>query len=179
MNHILKTFPLIASALLLAACGGGGGGSSAPAATTKTATVAFNVVSTAQLPVPVQGVVLAAFLPVGTSVATDPGTNVISAAALATGSGITSPNRIVFGSYSAAIRKVKITVATTEDTFRGGEFAKLTVSFPSTVTLASADFITLNSPSFPLFDSAGFDAVAHSTVDLTSKLNASLGVTFN
>jgi hypothetical protein len=181
MNQILKA--IIPSALLLSltACGGGGGGTSAnqtPPSTSKTATISFSVISTARLTAPVQGVQISALLPAGVTVATDAGSTTLSSAALATGNGITSANRQVYGTYSAAIRKVKITVVTTEDTFRGGEFAKLTVSYPATTTLTTTDFTSANAPLFPFFEAGGY-VLGSGSVDLTGKLRASLGVVFN
>ncbi len=177
MNHIQKILSLLSLALILTACGGGGGGGSTPA-TSKTATLSFSVISTAQLSAPVQGVQLSAWLPVGVTVATNAGSSTLSSTVLAAGSGITSANRQVYGSYSAAIRKVKITVVTTEETFRGGEFAKLTVSYPVATTLTTNNFTSLNAPSFPFFEAGGY-VVGSGNVDLTNKLRASLGVVLN
>lgn len=171
MNHIQRLLAASAGTLLLAACGGGGGGSTPPV-TTKTATIAFNVVSTAKLPAPVQGVQLTATLPAGTTVATDAGTKAISTSALVAGSGITSANKQVFGNYSGG--KVTITVVTPEDTFRGGELAKLTLSYQSTTTLAAGDFAAPT-----LSQAFGHDTTTSSDMDLLGKLQAALGVTFN
>lgn len=179
MNHVLKAIIPLSLFLILTACGGGGGTTpSPPPPIPKTATISFSVISTARLTAPVQGVQLSAYLPVGVTVATNVGSTTLSSAALTVGSGITGANRQVYGSYSAPIRKVKITVATTEDTFRGGEFAKLTVSYPATITLTVTDFSSLNAPSFPFFEAGGY-VVGSGSVDLTGKLRASLGVVFN
>lgn len=169
MNHIQKLLALFAGTLFLAACGGGGGGTPV---TTKTATVAFNVISTAKLPAPVQGVTLTATLPTGTTVATDAGSKSISSSALLVGSGITSTNKQVFGSYSAG--KVTITVVNPDDSFRGGELAKLTLSYQSTTTLTAGDFAA---PALSM--ATGHDTTTHSDMDLIGKLRAALGVTFN
>jgi len=190
MNHIEKTLALSALTLLLAACGGGGGGGGGTTAggggggggtttTTKSATIAFNIISTAKLPAPIQGVTLVARLPAGTTVATDAGSNTISSTALVSGSGISDPSKLVYGTYSAAANKVKIGIITTTTTFRGGELAKLTVTYPSIIAFTATDFSALNTPSFPLFQAAGDDTVTHSVFDLSSKLQTSLGITFN
>ena len=143
--------------------------------TTKTATVAFSVSSLAPLTVPVQALTVTAILPAGVTVATNAGTTDISAAALAFGSAITAPNsKLVSGIFDAYTRKVTITVTTMGDTFLGGEFAKLTVSFQSPPILTAADFGAAT-----LFEATGYDLVNQSTVVLTSNLQAALGVTFN
>jgi len=187
MNRHAKKFALFVVTLFLAACGGGGGSSSGGSGgggggpvTTRTATVAFSVVSTAKLPAAIQGVTLIAALPPATTVSTDPGRNTITASTLSVGSGITDPNLLLYGTYSAAANKVRIgIVAASNSTFRGGEFARLSVSYPSTTTLTLSDFTNANTPAFPLFQAAGFDAVVHSIFDMTGQLKASQGVTFN
>jgi hypothetical protein len=178
-----KAITLLSLTVTLTACGGGGSSSNyssyqsqQPAG--KTATVSFIIVSTARLGASVQGVQLSAYLPVGVAVATEAGSTAVSSTALTSGSGITSPTRQVIGSYSADVRKVKIIVATTEDTFRGGEFAKVKVSYPAASILTADDFVLANSPSFPSFEAAGY-VVGSGSIDLTSKLKVSLGVSFD
>lgn len=142
--------------------------------TTKTATLAFSVSSAAALTTPVQGVTITAILPAGTSVATNTASTVISNSALSAGSAFSGQNLQLSGTFAADTGKVSITVATTADTFQGGEIAKLAVHFPSTATLAAADFAAPT-----LVQAAGFNLATHSTVDLTGQLQAALGVTFN
>lgn len=190
MNRLHKLMTMCAVTTLLAACGGGGGGSSAGGGgdgggggggggTTKTVTVAFSVVSTATLPAPVEGIVLVAKLPAGTNVATKAGSHELDVpATLAVGSGISSTNMLVYGTYSAAANKVKIGLVSLNSSFRGGEFARLTVSYPSTSTLTASDFTAANTPAFPLFQVAGSDS-PNNAFDMSDKMAASLGVTFN
>lgn len=180
MNNIQKVVASLSLTLSLAACSGGGGTAinETPQPASKTATISFSIISTARLTAPVQGVQLSAYLPVGVNVVTDPGTTILSSGTLTFGSGLTSANRQVYGSYSAPIRKVKIIVVTTEETFRSGEFAKLTVSYPETTILSANDFTSINTPSFPSFEAGGY-VVGSGSVDLTTKLRASLGVVFN
>lgn len=128
MRQIQKTPAVFALVFTLSACGGGGGAttqSNNQQCTIKTATISFNVFSTSRLAAPVQGVQLSAYLPDGVTVSTVASSTILSSASLTAGSGIISANRQVYGSYSAPIHKVKISVVTTEDTFRIGEFAKL------------------------------------------------------
>lgn len=177
MKSMKKALTILAISLL-SACGGSGGGSSdgsnngGGGTTTKTATVAFNIVSTATLPAPVQAVSLVAVLPAGTTVATNTGTTEISSTALAVGSGFPSP--VVLGTYSAAVNKVKLAVLSPNSTARGGEVARLTVSYPSTTTLTAGQFAAPTVTS-----SAGADPGSNSILDLTGKLRAFLGITFN
>jgi len=181
MNHIQKMISLLAVAVMMTACGGGGGGGSAAGGgtTTKTATVAFNLVSTAKLPGVVQGITLIALLPAGTTVTTDAGKNTISASALTAGSGLNDPSPVVYGTYSAAANKVKIGILAPNSTSRGGEYARLTVSYLSTTTLAANNFTDANLPAFPLFQVAGYDVSTSSVLDLTTKMKTTLGITFN
>lgn len=137
--------------------------------TTKSATLALGVTSPVPLTVPVQGVTLSEILPVGATVATLTGSNVINSAAL-----VASPNMQVTGTFTAETRKVQISVVMTTDTFIGGEIARLTVRFPSTAPLAAGDF---TAPT--LIQAVGFDQVSHSTVDLTGEVQPTQGVTLN
>ena len=190
MRHLKNKLPLLALALLLTACGGGGGGAPSSAnnpgtggggnggggggggATTKTATVAFNLISTATLPAPIQAVSLVAVLPAGTSVATNTGSNEISSSALTVGGGFPSP--VILGTYSAAVNKVKLAVLSPGGTARGGEVARLTVTYPSTTTLTAGQFADPT-----ITSSAGADSGSNSILDLTTKVRAFLGITFN
>ena len=136
---------------------------------TKTATVAFSATNTAALPVPVQGLSLTTTLPVGATVDTVVGSNAITSTAL-TAAG---PNMQVTGTFTADTRKVQIIVVMTTDTFTGGKLADLTVDFPSASTPAASAFAV------QLLQAGGFDATTHSNIDLTGKMQAALGVTFN
>lgn len=142
--------------------------------TTKTATLAFSISSATALSTPVQGLTLTAILPAGTTVATNTGSTAISSSALMAGSAFPAQNLQLTGTFAADTRKVSIQAVTTGDTFQGGEVAKLVVRFPSTTTLAAADFAAPT-----LVQAAGFNLATHSTVDLTSQLQAALGITFN
>lgn len=192
MRHLKNKLPLLALALLLTACGGGGGGAPSSAnnpgtggggnggggdgggggVTTKTATVAFNLISTATLSAPVQAVSLVAVLPAGTSVATNTGSSEISSSAITVGSGFPSP--VILGTYSAAVNKVKLAVLSPGGTARGGEVARLTVTYPSTTTLTAGQFADPT-----ITSSAGADPGSNSILDLTAKLRAFLGITFD
>lgn len=97
-NTILLIAALFSSALW-GGCGGGGGGTgNLPQ---KSAEVTFSTTST-DPSVQISGVFIAVTLPAGVTVATEPGSNQISASSLQ-GVGFQA-----FGSYSAPIRKVKI-----------------------------------------------------------------------
>ncbi|MBI5443411.1 MAG: hypothetical protein HY900_19620 [Deltaproteobacteria bacterium] len=171
MKQIRKGLSACAVALLLAACGGGGGGGGGDG--TRTAELTFSVDSAGTLSAPVQGVVVSAVLPAGATVATDPGTTSISAAALAAGKDLTSPDKMVSGTFSAVDRKVQVAVATPEETFLGGNVATVTVTCPPATT--AADFTLGPSESF---QAAGYDPVRQTIVDLATRITPSLTVTF-
>jgi hypothetical protein len=138
-----------------------------------TVIVGFTLNSTAKLPVRINGVSIAAILPAGVSVATDPANpKQISTSALVTGSALSSlpaADTMVLGSYSSAGRLVRIAVATGAMGFGPGEFVQLTCQVASGTIVTTGGFTALNTPPVT-FNAYGFDPVSHSTDDLTKLL---------
>jgi hypothetical protein len=130
---ILLIGALLASALWTG-CGGGGG--SAPK-TQKSAEVTFSTTSTNPA-VEIKGIFIAVTLPEGVTVATEPGSNKISATALQ-GAGNGGQ---VFGTYSAPIRKVKIG-SITSSTIALGPYARLNCDVLPGVTLTENAFTSI------------------------------------
>lgn len=169
---------VLASLAALCGCGGGGG---APAAQ-QTAVIAFSALSTAQLPARISGISIAATLPAGLTVATEPGNdNQVLAGALTSGSVVgDGAETILFGRYSAAARKVRIDLADSsagQIGFGPGEFARLNCSVTAGVTLTEGDFQPVGGV-FPYFKVVGYDSVSHNSIDLTEYLQPRVGVTF-
>jgi hypothetical protein len=113
-----------------------------------------------------------ATLPEGVTVATKPGTAEILSGVL---QGTDNSGQALFGTYSAAIRKVKISVLSVSSADIGiGSYAKLTCTVLPGYTLTAAMFSTIN----PI----EFEATGHSGIDLTlavppvlSKISATFG----
>lgn len=118
---------------------GGGGGTGTSNLQQQTAEVTFGTASSDQT-VQIKGIFLVTTLPAGVSVATEPGSNQISTAAL---KGVGNGGQ-VFGTYSAAIRKVKIG-SFTSSTIALGPYARLTCNVLPGVTLQESAF-TLITP---------------------------------
>lgn len=179
MRMFQKVTALAVTALALYGCGGGGGDGGGgtiddsyvfPAGA---ATITFSAMSTAQLPASVSGIDLTLTLPQGMSVTTTGGTSgQIATASVVPGSALTGTN-LAFGSYSAASRKTHLSMVTTSDSYRQGEFLRLTC------TVASNSGITLGSlksgSPVTVVKAVGYNSATSSTVVLTGKLKVNLG----
>ncbi|MBI5655914.1 MAG: hypothetical protein HZC44_03425 [Geobacter sp.] len=178
MKATLNLTLLALACMTLFGCGGGGDSGGAvddrylfPAGT---ATFTFAAMSTATLPAPISGIDFTVTLPQGMSVTTTSGNSgQIAVASVTAGSALTGTN-LAYGSYSASTRTAHLTMATTSNTFRAGEFLRLScnVDLGSTITLA--DVKALNSP-VNIIRASGYDLVAKSTVNLTDKIAVALG----
>lgn len=144
-RSIILIIAALLTSALWAGCGGGGGSGPLPQ---KSATMTFGTTSSNPA-VQLGGVSIAVVLPAGANVATEPGTNQISAASLQ-GVGVQ-----VLGSYSAPIRKVKI--GTLPGNFPLGSYAKLVCDVLPGVTLAESDFTSITPLDFQPTDPQGND----------------------
>ena len=180
MKMTLK-LKLIGAALAVTAlfgCGGDGGGSG-PVADTYVfpagkATLTFPAMSTAQLGAPVSGIDFTLKLPAGMSVTTaSGGSGQIETASVTAGTALTGTN-LAYGSYSASTRKAYLTMATTSDTYRAGEFLRLSCTVGSGTSITLADLKALNSPT-TLTKAVGLDAGTSTTVQLTDKVRLTIG----
>jgi hypothetical protein len=166
---------ILAGAAMFSACGGGSGDGSGDAGepTSTTAVVAFSAISTAQLPVRINGINISVNLPVGVSAPTDSSNPMqISSTALVTGSALDSipaADKQIVGSYSSNTRLVSISVAAASGTsgFGPGEYALLNCVVAPGVTVAQSGITALTPVTFT---ATGYDASTHSTVDLTGYL---------
>lgn len=177
MKATLNLTLLALACMILFGCGGGGDSGGAvddsylfPAGT---ATLTFSAMSTATLPAPISGIDFIVTLPQGMSVTTSGNSGQIAVASVTAGSALSGTN-LAYGSYSASTRTAHLTMATTSNTFRAGEFLRLScnVDLGSTITLA--DVKALNAP-VNIIGASGYDPVARSTVSLTDKIAVTLG----
>lgn len=156
-NTILLIAVLISTAFLTG-CGGGGGAGNLPQ---KSAEMTFKTTSTDST-VRISGVFIAVTLPAGVTVATDPGSNQISASSLQ-GIGLQA-----FGTYSAPIRKVKI--ATLPGSIPLGPYARLNCAVVPGVTLSENDFTSI----VPI----DFQPAGPGGIDLRNIVQSSISVVF-
>jgi hypothetical protein len=175
----------------LSACGGGGGGDLIQAATPTTPTtvvpgaqalaagtykLTFSAFSTARLVAPISGIDVAVKLPVGLSVSTvtGGGTGQITSTSITSGSAILAPS-LAFGNYSASTRTAYLSMATSRDSYRGGQFLNLLFTVVSGSSITPSDIYALN-VTYPKYKVVGLDTVTHSTVTMTGSVLTTLGV---
>ncbi|QEM67390.1 hypothetical protein FO488_03995 [Geobacter sp. FeAm09] len=178
------TLKLILATLTLAAlygCGGGGNGSSTPTAVADsyvfpsgTATITFSAMSTAQLAAPVSGIDFTVTLPAGMTPTTAGGASgQIDSTTITAGSALTGTN-LAFGTYSVSTRKAHLSMATTSNSYRSGEFLRLTCTVASGTSITLAQFKAANDP-VTIIKAVGYDSATASTVVLTDKLKVTIG----
>ena len=181
---------LCATAATLSACGGGGGdliethtttvpGTPAPVSQTLapgTYKLTFSAISTARLTAPISGIEVAVKLPVGFSVNTvnGGGTGQIVSTSVTPGSAILATS-LAFGSYSASTRTVYLSMATPQETYRGGQFMNLLFTVAAGTSVTPNDIVVLNS-TYPRYKVVGLDTVTHNTVTMTGSVKTMLGV---
>lgn len=131
--------------------------------------IAFSSISTARLAAPISGIDFTFVLPPGMSVATPNGlSGKIDDEAVQPGAGMAGTN-LAFGSYSASTRKVYLGMATTSDTYRGGEFLRLVCNVDPGTNVTLGNLRALNNP-VVMEKAVGFDSTTNSTVLLTGSL---------
>jgi hypothetical protein len=178
MKMHLRLAGIALALMALWSCGDSGGGGAItdsyvfPAGK---ATIAFTAMSTAHLPASISGIDFAVTLPSGMSVATASGSSgQIATASIAPGSSLSGTN-LAFGSYSASSGKTHLSMVTTSDTFRGGEFLRLTCTVAANTNITLGGLKALNTP-VTLLEAVGYDPVAKSTVTLTNNVKVTIGV---
>ena len=184
----IRTLLLMCSAaVLLSACGGCGGdlivtpGATNPVASNTRILVpgiyklTFSAYSTARLIAPISGIDVAVKFPVGLSVSvvTD-GTAQIVSTSVTPGSAIQATS-LAFGVYSASTRTAYLSMATTQETFRGGQLLKLLFTVAPGTSVTPNDIYNLNAP-YQSYKVVGLDTSIHSTVTLTDSVKTTLGV---
>lgn len=177
MNICLKLICAMFAMLALFGCGGGDTGGGAPDSyvfPAGTATLTFTAMSTAHLTAPISGIDLSLTLPQGMSVTTTGGVSgQISTASLMPGSSLVGTN-LAFGTYSASSGTVRLSTVTTSDTFRSGEFLRLSCTVAPNTNITLGSLKALNSP-LPALKAVGYDPATMSTVDLSARLKVTLG----
>ena len=188
----MRTVLLVgAAAFALSGCGGGGGnlidtpaptpapspvvaGSQALAAGSYKLT--FAAISTARLPAPISGIDVAVKLPPGVVVSTLTGgaTGQITSESVTPGSAIQA-TALAFGIYSASTRTAYLSMATTQETYRSGQFLNLLFSLAVGTTVTPDDIFALNA-SYRKYKVVGLDSVQHSTVIMSGTVKTTLGV---
>lgn len=137
----------------------------------KTAIVEFGT-TTADPAAKLRGVSIVTTLPEGVTVATKPGTTEISSGAL---QGLGNNGQVLFGTYSAAIRKVKIAVPSVSSADMPiGPYAKLTCSVLPGYTLSATLFSAIVPIEFEATGPGGSDLTV-ATPPVISQISATFG----
>lgn len=158
--------------------GCGGGSSPSPSSAPTRAVIAYTVDNSS--PTPLVGVQFSAYLPAGVDLPLVPGTHQVAPENLAAGSALSGLNVLVFGTYSAPIRKLKLGVSTGDARGFNGEVLKLTCNLPQTQILGEASFSAANN-AVPVDELFGYryDATTMQSIPLNASLQSSLVVTLN
>lgn len=179
MNLTLKHILVALSFTTLYGCGGDSGSGPIPVADSYVfpagkATITFSAISTARLTAPISGIDFTVTLPQGMSVTTTSGASgQIDSAIITAGSALAGTN-LAFGSYSVATRKAHLTMGTTSNNYRSGEFLRLVCTVASSPAITLGDLRTLNNP-VSVIKAVGYNQATQSTVVLTGKLNVAIG----
>ena len=185
--NIRNLLLMCVTAVTLTACGGGGGDliqtttpttivPGAQTLTPGTYKLTFSAISTARLAAPINGIDVAVRLPVGLSVSTVTGgaTGQITSTSITPGSAILATS-LALGNYSASTRTAYLSMATIQDTYRGGHFLNLLFSVASGTSITPNDISALNAV-YPHYKVVGLDTVTNSTVTMTDSVKTTLGV---
>lgn len=149
---------------------GGVAGDPPPA---KKATIAFTAVSTSRLDTPVSGIDLSLVLPQGMGVATvGGGSGSIETGSINAGNALAGTG-IAYGTYSASTRRVRLSMATVSDAYRGGEFLRLTCGVTDD-SVRAADLQQALETSLSLLKVAGYDPGTRSSRVLTGKVKVTM-----
>jgi hypothetical protein len=180
---------LCGAAFSLSACGGGGELLETPSMQTASNAVpsasqalvpgtyklTFAAISTARLNAPISGIDIAVKLPAGLSVNTvTGGTGQISSTSVTTGNTIQA-SALAFGNYSASTRTAYLTMATSQESYRSGQFLNLLFSVAAGASVTPNDIYALNA-AYPRYTVVGLDTNTHSSVTMTGSVKTTLGV---
>lgn len=176
---------LSAAAVSLSACGGSGGDliekttTQAPinseALAPGTYKLTFSAISTARLAAPISGIDVAVKFPAGILVHTDSGgTGQITSTSVTPGSAILATS-LAFGVYSSSTHTAYLSMATTQETYRGGQFLNVLFTVASGTNVTPNDIYLLNSP-YSNYSVVGLDTAIHSSVVMTGSVRTTLGV---
>jgi hypothetical protein len=182
-DDMKTTLKLIGAMLVFFSLHGCGGdrGASAPSITNGQvfsagkATLAFSTTSTARLAAPISGIDFSITLPQGMTVATVNGSSgQVENASLLPGAALTGTN-LAFGNYSASSRKVHLSMVTTSDAYRSGEFLRLICVVAPNTSLTLDSLKALNTP-VAVAKAVGYDPVTKSTMIMTNNVRVTIEV---
>ena len=179
---------LCGTAFSLSACGGGSDLYEATPAAQNNAPVSsqvlppgvykltFAAISTARLAAPISAIDVAVKLPAGLSVSTvTGGSGQITSTSVTTGSAIQA-SMLAFGNYSASTRTAYLTMATSQESYRSGQFLNLLFTVTSGASVTPNDIFALN-VTYPAYMVVGLDTATHNSVTMTGSVKTTLGVT--
>jgi hypothetical protein len=172
-KSLILTF---AASALLSACGSSGGGA-APSNILAPGTykLTFSAISTAKLAVPIRGIDISVKFPAGLSVSTVTGGSGQIADTSLTPGNATSASFYALGNYSASTRTAYLSMATSQGTYRGGQFMTLLFTVGQGTAVTADDIYALNAL-YPEYKVVGVDTVTNSSVILNSDVKTTLGV---
>ncbi|MBI2355376.1 MAG: hypothetical protein HYV06_10215 [Deltaproteobacteria bacterium] len=138
--------------------------------------LAFTAISTARLDAPISGIDVAIGLPTGVSLdtTTGGGSGQIGPGALATGNAIIGTG-LAFGNYSVSTHRAYLSMATTQETYRSGNFLLMSFRVEPGAVVSEYDIVTLNA-TYPRYKVVGMDQATHSSVVLTDRVKTTLSV---
>lgn len=176
---------LCTATLSLSACGNNGGDLIEKATTLVTSNsqtltpgvykLTFAAFSTARLAAPISGIDVAVKLPAGLLVHTDSGgTGQVAVTSLTQGSAVFGQSWVL-GNYSASTRTAYLSMGSTQDDFRSGQYMNLFFTVAAGTSVTPNDIYALNA-TYPNYKVIGMDTSAHSTVVLTGSVKTTLGI---
>jgi hypothetical protein len=175
MQRRLIVISTIVAAMWLYGCGGSDTASENYLLPAGKTVLTFSAMSTARLPTAISGIEFTLKLPAGMSVATVSGpSGSIATASVVSGSALGGTN-LAFGSYSASTGKSRLSMATSGDSYRSGEFLRLTCDVAANSSITINDLKALNTP-VTVLKAVGFDPVSLSTTQLTDRVKVTLGM---
>ncbi len=177
MSLKLRLIGILLSLVTLSGCGGSDSSQVTdsyifPAGTS---TLAFTAMSTSLLPTSISGIDFSITLPVGMNVATaNGGSGPIEIASITAGSALAGTN-LAFGSYSASTRTAHLSMATTSNSYRSGEFLRLACTVDPNTNITLGSLKNANSPVL-IQKAVGWDPSTLGTVLLTNQVRVAIGV---
>lgn len=177
MKMYLKLIVIAAALMALYGCGGGSSSGESQVSDSYVfpagkATLTFSAMSTAQLPTSISGIDFSLVLPTGMDVTTVNGVGVSGGIDSTTLTGASFVYN-VYGNYDSSNRTTTLGMVTTSNTFRSGEFMRLTCTVASNTSISLADLKAANNP-VSLIKVVGIDS-SNTTIQLTDKVKVTIG----
>jgi len=141
---------------------------------TGTSTLTFTAMSTSQLSTSISGIDFSVTLPQGMNVITANGdSGPIETASVTAGSAL--PDATLAGNYSASTRTAHLSMATTNESYRTGEFLRLACTVDPNTSITLGSLKNANSPVL-IQKAVGWDPSTTGTVLLTNQVRVTIGV---